>query len=293
MTEHRAGTRFSLRTALWTLVIYTAVLALLGLARGSAETPGFGQRVALAALSGFMVGFFLHPVVCALTGSFWRRFGLVALMIFALASISNALETVLYLPAVAIAGTIVGGIIQAAVLAAVLAATARPMGVPEAQSPHGRPRWVGTLAFIAALAVIWLPIYFLFVTLDTPVVHWLQHGNGDVFAHPPLAPMLAVELGRGVVHAAVLLGVGFLARGRRSIVWLWGALVIAILNGWLPILPVSTLPFGIRVANGMEITLSSIVFAGVAAYVFPVLCKTHGRHHPHNEPGTPAPSVGA
>jgi hypothetical protein len=258
---------FSGRTGLWTLAIYTMVLSLLAIARGSAGGPGFGDRVALVALSGFLVGFFLDPLARAVGGPAWQRFGVLVLLIFSLASLSNAIETALYLPAVAVAGTLGGGTIQSIILAAVLTRAARPERAHASSAIRGLDFGGGAI-FIVALAVVWLPVYFLFETLDTPVVHWLEQGSSDVFAHPPLATMLGLELVRGLVHGAAMLGIAGLARGKRHIVWLWGALAIAILNGWLPILPVSTLPLGIRIANGGEITLSSITFAGIGAYLF-------------------------
>ena len=265
---------FSIRTGLWTLAVYTIILSLLAVARGSVGTAGFWQRVFLVALSGFLVGFFLYPLARAVHGSTWKRFGILAILIFSLASVSNGIETALYLPTTAVAGIIAGGIIQSVILAAVLVRVTRPVADDEA-SKDTRLHFSQSAAFIALLAVAWLPVYFLFVALDTPIVHWLQHGSSDVFAHPSLVPMISLEVVRGIVHAAVMLGIALLARGRQRTTWLWGSLAIAVLNGWLPILPVSTLPLGIRIANGCEITLSSITFAGIAAYLFVWL--THRR----------------
>lgn len=255
---------FSAKTGLWTLAIYTLVLSLLAAVRGSVGTPGFWQRVLLVALSGFLVGFFLDPLARSVRGSAWRRYGIMLLLIFSLASVSNAIETALYLPAIAVAGTIAGGFIQSVILAAVLVRVTQP-ALDDTVLETVRLRFGEKVIFVALLAVAWLPVYFAFVALDTPVVHWLQRGSSDVFAHPPLVPMLSFELMRGMIHAAMMLGIALLARGRPRTLWLWGALAIAILNGWLPILPVSTLPLGIRIANGGEITLSSIAFAGLAA----------------------------
>ncbi len=266
----RRNASFSVRTGLWTLAIYTAVLGLLGVLRGSSSSPDFAQRVVLVALSGFLVGYFLDPLARAIQGSAWKRFGVLALLIFSLATVSNALETILYLPAVAVAGTVASGLLQAAVLGAVLMFVAKPLtneAAPRDGVADGRQR----LAFLGGLSVLWVPIYFLFVSLDTPVVRWLQRDSGDVFAHPSVTLMIGVELVRGLVHAAVMLGIASLAQRRPRLTWLWGALTIAILNGWLPILPASTLPLGVRIANGTEITLSAITFAGLAAYWFPHL----------------------
>ncbi len=114
------------KTGIWTLALYTIVLATLAVARGSENTPGFGQRVLLVALSGFLVGFFLDSLVRAVHGSAWKRFRILAFLIFALACVSNAIETVLYLPAVAVAGSIAGGIIQTVILAVVLVRVTQP-----------------------------------------------------------------------------------------------------------------------------------------------------------------------
>lgn len=261
---------FSIKTGLLTLTIYTIILSIFGIARGSATTSGFGERVFFVALSGFLVGFFLSPIIRAIHGSFWRRFSVIAILVFSLAGISNLLETILYLPAVAITGSIAGGIIQTIILAAVLARITKPSN----EIQHKIKLFFGQkILFIVVLAIIWLPIYFLFVALDTPVVHVLEKGHADVFAHPNIVPMILLEFIRGLIHAAIMLLLASLANARGKIIWLWGSLSIAILNGWLLILPTSTLPLGIRIANGFEIMFSSIAFAGVAAYFFTILIR--------------------
>ena len=258
---------FSVKTGLWTLGLYTIILSLLGVARGSAGTPDFLQRVILVALSGFLVGYFLNPIARAIHGSGWKRFGILAILIFSLASISNVLETILYLPAVAVVGSFGGGIIQSIILAGILTRVTQPKQ-KNSQKEAIRIPLMRRFIFIIVLAVLWIPVYFLFVTLDTPIVHWLEQGTKDVFSHPSLVSMVGLELVRGIIHACVLLEIAFLAQGIQRKIWLWGSLAIAILNGWLPILPVSTLPLGIRIANGVEITLSSIIFAWIASYLF-------------------------
>jgi hypothetical protein len=265
---------FSLKTGLWTLVIYTIILSIFGIARGSASTSGFGERIILVALSGFLVGFFLDPIVRAVRGSFGKRFIIVAILIFSLACISNVLETILYLPAIVVAGSIGGGVIQTLILAAVLTYITKPAKISH-PSKEIMLSFGKKVFFIVILALVWLPVYFLFVSLDTPIVHLFEKGSNDVFSHPTLVPMLTLEFVRGIVHAAVILSIASLAVGNKRVIWLWGALSIAILNGWLPILPVSTLPLGIRIANGFEITFSSITFAGIGAYFFAWLINRH------------------
>jgi len=242
------------KTGVWTLALYTIVLATLAVARGSEKTPGYGSA--------------------------WKRFYILAILIFALACVSNAIEIVLYLPAVAVAGSIAGGIIQTVILAVVLVRVTQPGPNHEAPRSLGFSHGRGVAA-ILFLAVAWIPVYFLFVTLDTPVVHWLEHGNADVFAHPPAMTMVGLELVRGFLHAGILIGIASLARESWRRTWFWGSCAIAVLNGWLPILPVSTLPLGIRIANGVEITLSSVMFAGIAAGLFALLAfRRHAVVHP-------------
>jgi hypothetical protein len=257
---------FSWRNGLWTLVVFTAVLSLVAVAQRTAGEAGFAQRVVLVALSGFLVGFFLTPLARAVGGSSWRRFWILGLIIFSLVAVSNAVETALYLKGVALTAVIAGGLVESIILAAVLTRVARPDAAAD-QPPRVLLALGPSVAFVAVLAVLWLPVYYLFETLDTPVVRAIEHGT-SAFSHPAVLPMLSLELARGAIHAAVMLAIAVLARGRTRTVWLWGALAIAILNGWLPILPDSSLAFGIRIANGFEITLSSITFAGLAAYLF-------------------------
>lgn len=258
---------FSIRTGLWTLTVYTVTLSLLAIARGSTGSPGFMQRVILVALSGFLVGYFLDPLARVVHGSFWKRFGTIFLIIFSLGCVSNVLETILYLPAIAIAGTIGGGFIQAIILAATLVGITKPSSENKKTDALMFSIYNRTI-FVIVLALIWIPIYFFFEALDTPIVHFLENNSRDLFSHPALGSMLGLEFIRGIVHALVLLIIVILARGNQKLIWLWGSLAIAIFNGWVPILPTSTLPFGIRIANGVEITLSSIALAGIASFLY-------------------------
>ncbi|WP_163573215.1 hypothetical protein [Fodinicola feengrottensis] len=58
-----------------------------------------------------------------------------------------------------------------------------------------------------------------------------------------------------------------LLRRRWPVAWLWCAVSLALLNGWIPIITQTTLAPLIRVANGVEITLSSVIFGLLAAWL--------------------------
>ena len=207
------------------------LLSLLAVAQGIAHAPGFAGRVGLVALSGFLAGSFLTPLARAVPGSAWRRFWILELIIFTLSTLSNGMEVAPYLqvPPAALAAVFAGGVVQTVILAAVLARVARPTpGEPAGGEglPAVRLRAAPSAGFVALAAVLWVPVYFLFETLDTPVVHLLERGTAGVFSHPALGPMLGGELIRGALHAAVMLGIVVLSRGRAGAVWLWGALEV-------------------------------------------------------------------
>jgi hypothetical protein len=107
-----------------------------------------------------------------------------------------------------------------------------------------------------------VPVYLIFVALDSPVVQSIELANGtQTFSTPPLTEIIGPELVRGLLHAAAFAVIAALVARP----WPWCALALALLNGWIPILPQTSLPPLIRIANGVEITLSAIVFALVAA----------------------------
>jgi hypothetical protein len=237
---------------------YVAFSVLSGLGRHTATfQPDYWGRLGLVAVSGLLAGFGVGPLAARLRLPAAKRLAVVFGIVFALLSLSNAVEVALYLPAATVIGTVVGGIVQSLVLAL-------PIGLlwpPADTGGRLRPRLVWSWR-VLVLAVLWVPVYLLFVALDSPVVESIERANSvQTFTTPPLAEIIGPELVRGLLHAAVFVVVAILVERP----WPWCALALALLNGWIPILPQTSLPPLIRVANGIEITLSAAVFALVAA----------------------------
>jgi hypothetical protein len=237
---------------------YVVFSVLVGLGQHTATfQPDYWGRLGLVAVSGLLAGFGVGPLAARLRLPTAKRLAVLFVIVFALLSLSNAVEVALYLPAATVIGTVVGGIVQSLVLALLIGLLWRPAGT------DGQLRLRRVWSWrVLVLAVLWVPVYLAFVALDSPVVEAIERANGvRTFDSPPLTEIIGPELVRGLLHAVVFAIIAVLVARP----WPWCALALALLNGWIPILPQTSLPALIRIANGVEITLSAVVFALVAA----------------------------
>lgn len=245
---------------------YVAVVVLYGTVRGTAFGPGYGERLGVVAIGAVLAGYGAGPLAARLRLPAGRRIAVVFGVVFVLLSLSNVIEVALYLPASTILATLIGGAVQSAGLAVALALLFPPpdtgIRLGAALAVRSPLDWVWRAV---VLAVLWVPVFLLFAALDTPVVEALEHSGGtSTFRSPPAGELMLTESVRGLLHALVfVLLAALLTRGWRT-TWFWCALAVALLNGWVPIVA-SPLPGWIRVANGVEITLSSITFGLLGA----------------------------
>ena len=209
-------------------------------------------------------------------GRFWALLGVT----YTLAGLSNLVEAVLFIRGVTPA-ILLAGLIQAAGLALPAALLwPSPDRGPEPLSDKGvtpRPdsplraalrsrRWWSWTWRLALVSLLWVPVYFTFAAADAPFVHRYYAGS-TTFTIPDERLIALAEVLRGLLHAIVLAGLAALLGGRRRRVWWWLAAAFAVANGWVPLLQRVDWPLYLRFANGVEISLDAIVFAGLVAWL--------------------------
>ncbi|GAA1663116.1 hypothetical protein GCM10009765_10740 [Fodinicola feengrottensis] len=242
---------------------------LLSLARGTAFHPGYPTNLALVAVSALLAGFGLGPLAAMLRLPPIRRIAVLFGIVFVLLSASNAVEVALYLPAATVLGTLAGGLLQSLALSVLLGLFFRPADTDDrlgsALAIRSPLSWGWR---VVVLGVLWVPVFLLCALADTPVVEAIEKSaRTQTFTSPPMAVLVSSEFVRGLLHAAVFVVIVALLRRRWPVAWLWCAVSLALLNGWIPIITQTTLAPLIRVANGVEITLSSVIFGLLAAWL--------------------------
>lgn len=248
--------------------LVTTLLAALLRTHAHPDLPG-PLPLLLALATGVLGAVTLGPLSRRLALPAPSRIAVLALLAYALTTLSNAVEAFLFItdasPLILLTG---------AVLAAGLAV---PVGllwqppatggsVPRAlRATLGGRRWWSWTWRILLPTVLWVPIYLAFAAADAPFVEIYYHRTGTTFTVPGTGVIALAELARGLLHTLAL-GVlaALLARGRRA-TWLWLSLSFATLNGWLPLLQRADWPLFLRAANAVEIAGDAVVFSGLVA----------------------------
>src|SRR4051812_24069037 len=195
-----------------------------------------------------------------------HRFLVLFATVYALSTLSNAVEAVLFVrggsPLILLTGALL-----ALGVAVPAAGWWRPLGGRGAGSRlraavASRPWWSWSWR-VALSALLWTPVYLTFAAADAPFMHSYYVRAGSSFTIPDGRVIALAEVLRGLLHA-VLLGVlaALLGRRRRS-AWGWLTLVLAAGNGWIALVQRTDWPYYVRLANGLEITGSSAVFAAL------------------------------
>ena len=231
--------------------------------RAFAVTP-----IVLALIAGLVAALTLGPLARRLQFPVATRLGVLVVVIYALGTLSNEVEAVLFIKNAGLRGFLTG-LVLAIALGSALAFTSQPDRT-DAPFKVARLSWLWR---VPVAAVVWVPIYLSFAAADAPFVHRYYHESGTTFTIPGNGVLASAELSRGLLHALVL-GVlaALLARGRRA-TWFWLALSFAALNAWLPLVQHTAWPYYLRAANIVEVTCDAVVYAGVVV----VLLLRHER----------------
>lgn len=106
--------------------------------------------------------------------------------------------------------------------------------------------------------VLYIPFYFGFAFLVTPIEHPYYHDAAFVASlHtqvPPTSVSLVVEAFRGVLFVLALLPVLAVFPTRQWQTALYMALIGVVLEAWVPLLGLTTWPLGMRLGNLLELT---------------------------------------
>jgi len=131
-----------------------------------------------------------------------------------------------------------------------------------ARALRSRPWWSWVWR-VAAAALLWVPVYFLFAAADAPFVTRYYHESGTVFTIPSNGVLATAELTRGLLHALVLGVLAALLSTTRRRAWLWSAVAFSAYNAWLPLIQHVGWPYYLRAANLVEITCDGVAYGGV------------------------------
>ncbi|GAA3290623.1 hypothetical protein Dvina_19250 [Dactylosporangium vinaceum] len=195
-----------------------------------------------------------------------RRFLVLFTLLYALTTLSNAVEAVLFVRGVSPMILLTGALLAAGAAvpatgwrrAPAAAAVPRPLRTALAT----RPWWSWTGRTLVT-ALLWVPVYLGFAAADAPFMHSYYTRAGTTFTIPDERIIALAEVLRGLLHAVLLGGLAAMLGPPRRRAWAWLTLTLAAGNGWIPLAQRADWPLYVRVANGLEITGSAAVFAGL------------------------------
>jgi hypothetical protein len=219
--------------------------------------------IVLALIAGLVAAVTLGPLADRLPLTRNGRLAVLIVVIYALSTLSNEVEAVLFIKNAGLRGFLTG-LVLSVDLAVALTITARP-GRVEAIP---KPRWSWLWRVVVA-AIVWVPVYLAFAAADAPFVHRYYAETGTPFVVPSGGVVIGGELIRGLLHAVVLGGLALILNTSRLKTWWWLALTFAVLNGWLPLIQHADWPYFLRAANAVEITADAIVYGVIVAVLVP------------------------
>lgn len=219
--------------------------------------------IVLALVAGLVAAVTLGPLADRLRLTRRARLAVLIVVIYALSTLSNEVEAVLFIKNAGLRGFLTGLVLSVA-LGVAITFTSRPGPIDAVP----KPRWSWLWRIIVA-AIVWVPVYLTFAAADAPFVHRYYAETGTPFVVPSGGVVLEGELIRGVLHAVVLGGLAVLLNTGRLKTWWWLALTFAVLNGWLPLIQHADWPYFLRAANAVEITGDAIVYGVIVTLLVP------------------------
>jgi hypothetical protein len=225
--------------------------------------------VPLAILAGLLGALTLGPLAERLRLPLASRLTVLAVLVYALGTLSNEVEAMLFIKDSGLRGFITGAVLALA-LAVPIALLWPPADteVTVSGALHATlasRRWWSWMWRIPVTAVLWVPVYLVFAAADAPFVHIYYARSGTPFTVPSNGVVVSGELLRGVLHVVVLGGLAALLVTARRSAWWWMAVSFAVINGWLPLIQRTDWPYFLRAANGVEITCDAVVYGALVA----------------------------
>jgi hypothetical protein len=223
----------------------------------------------MTVLAGLVAAVTLGPLARRLRLAMWDRLVVLVVLIYALMTLSNEVEAVLFIKNAGLRSFFTG-----LVLAVGLGVPLALLWPPERADLTVRRALIDTLASrpwwswlwrLVVAALVWVPVYLLFAAADAPFVHKYYADTGTPFTVPSGGVVASGELLRGVLHAVVLGCLAAIIPAGRRATWWWAALAFAVLNGWLPLIQRTDWPYYLRTANAIEITGDAAVYGAIVA----------------------------
>lgn len=224
------------------------------------------QILVLEFVSGLLLGLIMGPLSERLRIPGWQRAILLFVLLFVLNSLINVIEALFFTTAplaeqlVGLFTPFIGHVALALLLAALFGPPSVDRGLVSAlRDALGRRRWTSWVWRFLLAGVLYLPIYFFFGSIISPIVLPYYQEIGLGLTVPGLEVILPLEIFRGLLYAGTLfLLIAVLGGSRRSTAF-WVVLTLCVLGSWTPMLMVAWWPIPLRVTHGVEITADSIV----------------------------------
>jgi hypothetical protein len=255
------------RVSIAGLLAGAVVLLFHSLAPGGTATSTTVSTLAISLASGLLYVAILAPLALRLTMGLWLRLGAVFLTLYVTGTLTDLLEAYFYttvLTPFSLAAALAFLALLAILIALLVVLVVRPSMV--AWEPHGRTgladtehRPLADWAWRVLLAgALYVPIYYAFAAMVTPIEHAFYYDPTFIAqlhtTVPPTAVTIPLEAVRGLLFVLALLPALSVVPQQRWVSVVYLGLIGAVLEGWVPLLGLTTWPLAMRLGNLVELT---------------------------------------
>ena len=276
--EKGKGVSFlSYKLSEWRLVAYASIFTIIELIyHTTSSVPLTLSNATLSIIGGLLAAVLVGILFQSLPFGPIPRLTLVWLFLFMVQMFADLIEGVFFTirissPAIFLGGTLLSILItfpESLIGLLLFPATSpsSPLRLILGKNLKGRqwlPRFVlGSVAY--------LPIYFLFGVLVSPIVtpYYTDTSLGLGLRIPSFPVLISVELLRGFLFALALTPIIISVKLSRRGTWLLVTLSLYVIGAYVPFVAGTTLPWTLKFLHSLEIFADSLVYGGVCTYLF-------------------------
>jgi hypothetical protein len=269
----------SYKLSVWRLVAYASIFTMIELIYHTiSSVPLTSEYATLSIIGGLLTAILVGILFQNLPFGPVPRLTLVWLFLFIVQMFADLIEGVFFTTRISSPAIFLGGILLSILITfpesltglLLFPATSppSPLRLTLCKNLRGR-QW---LPHFVLGSVAYLPIYFLFGVLVSPIVtpFYTDPSLGLGLRIPSFPVMMSIELLRGLLFALALIPIIISIRLSRTGTWLLVALSLYVVGAYVPFVAGTTLPWALKFFHSLEIFADSLVYGGVCTYLFKV-----------------------
>ncbi|QBD80067.1 hypothetical protein EPA93_30425 [Ktedonosporobacter rubrisoli] len=238
------------------------ILTAFGLLTSSGHGAAFLlQKIIVNLVSGLLYVAVMAPLAISLPLRWPARFGAIFVPLYVTGVLADLVEAYFYTTTLTPFKLVMALIFESIpfLLIALVIAWLLPPSSKARSRPGLRQRaLLSWLWRIVLVGILYVPTYYLFATLVTPIEHIFYHDPSFVAQlHtqvPPASVTIILEAFRGVFFALAMLPVLAVMDGPSWPLLLYLTLIGVVIEAWVPLLGQANWPWAMRLGNMLELT---------------------------------------